>query len=318
MKLLTYRPGEPLPDFDTSTLISQHADEHLCTSEAEVRCSLWWKTVPELTGERLGVIGHFQAQSEVAANFLLKRAKNRLREQGCTLAVGPMDGNTWRRYRVLTERGEEPSFFMEPDNPDWWAGAFFRSGFTPLATYSSSLVTDLHRQDPRTVRAMTRLQKHGVQIRHVDLTRFEEDLQKIYEVSVVSFPNNFLYTKISKEDFLGQYLPFRDKIRADLVFIAEEAGRPVGYLFATPDYAEALRGESIRTIIGKTLAILPARRYGGLGVVLTNLLHQKAAELGYSRLIHALQHEENQVQNMSGFFGKKMRRYVLFSCRLMP
>ena len=29
-------------------------------------------------------------------------------ESGCTLAVGPMDGSTWRCYRLLTERGTEP------------------------------------------------------------------------------------------------------------------------------------------------------------------------------------------------------------------
>ncbi|MEX1117485.1 MAG: hypothetical protein WEB60_01700 [Terrimicrobiaceae bacterium] len=318
MKLLTYRPDESLPDFDATTLISQQADEHLRIDDGESMCSLWWQVVPEMAGERLGIIGHFQASSPDAAMFLLEGAKQRLREKSCTLAVGPMDGNTWRRYRVLTGRGGEPPFFMEPDNPDWWAAAFTDTGFRPLATYSSSLVTDLTRQDPRAERAMTRLQSRGVSIRNVDLSRFEEDLQKIYAVSVVSFPRNFLYTKISEEAFLQQYLPFREKIRAELVFLAEEAGRPVGYIFATPDYAEAVRGRAIRTVIGKTLAILPGRQYGGLGVVLTNLLHRKAAELGYSRLIHALQHEENQVQNMSDFFGEKMRRYVLFASALLP
>ena len=37
-------------------------------------------------------------------------------------AVGPLDGSTWRRYRLVTERGVEPPFFMEPDNPDDWPG----------------------------------------------------------------------------------------------------------------------------------------------------------------------------------------------------
>lgn len=316
MQLLSYQPGEPIPDFDSTTLASQQADEHLCTSGGEARCSLWWNTVPETPGEKLGVIGHFQAASPEAAEFVLEGAKKRLTEKGCTLGVGPMDGNTWRRYRVLTERGEEPAFFMEPDNPDWWASAFVNSGFAPLATYSSSLVRDLRRQDPRVARVMTRLQKQGVIIRNVDLSRFEEELHRIYEVSVVSFPNNFLYTEISEESFMGQYLPYCDKIAADLVFIAEQAGRPVGYLFAIPDYAEAMRGQKIQTVIGKTLAILPGRCFGGLGVVLVNELHQRAADLGYSRLIHALQHEENQVQNLSSFYAEKMRRYVLYSCRI--
>jgi GNAT superfamily N-acetyltransferase len=314
MTLLTYRPGDAIPDFDASVIISHKADEHLCTDGG--RCSLWWNTVPEMPGEMLGIIGHFQASSQEAAEFLLEASKKRLASLGCTLAVGPMDGNTWRRYRVLTERGEEPAFFMEPDNPEWWAPAFASSGFTPLATYSSSLVKDLRRKDPRAERAKMRLEKDGIRFRNVNLSCFEEDLCGIYEVSLVSFPNNFLYTPISEQAFMDQYLPYRDKIVSDLVFLAEDAGRPVGYLFAVPDYAEAMRGQVMQTVIGKTLAILPGRRYGGLGVVLTGMLHQRAADLGYSRLIHALQNEENQVQNLSGFYGEKMRRYVLFSCQL--
>lgn len=318
MNLHSYQPGEAIPDFDASVIVSQNADEHLCfDGDATAgRCSLWWNTVPEMPGERLGIIGHFEAVSREAGECLLEGAKSRLSSAGCTMAVGPMDGNTWRRYRVLTERGEDPPFFMEPDNPEWWAPAFASSGFTPLATYSSSLVKDLRRRDLRNDRAVTRLQKEAIQFRNVNLSCFEEDLRGIYEVSLVSFPNNFLYTPISERAFMGQYLPYRDKIVADLVFLAEDAGRPVGYLFAVPDYAEAMRGQAIKTVIGKTLAILPGRRYGGLGVVLTGMLHQRAADLGYSRLIHALQNEENQVQNLSGFYGEKMRRYVLFSCQL--
>ncbi len=77
------------------------------------------------------------------------------------------------------------------------------------------------------------------------------------------------------------------------------------------------RGESIRTVIGKTLAVKPGRRFGGLGVVLTDSLHQRAHALGYSRVIHALQHDENdQVRNMSRELGTLMRRYTLFSQRL--
>lgn len=115
---------------------------------------------------------------------------------------------------------------------------------------------------------------------------------------------------------MAQYLPYRDRIRPELVLIAERDGKPVGYLFAVPDFAEAMRGETIRTVIGKTLAILPGRPFAGLGVVLTDMIHTTAADMGFSRLIHALQHDGNQVRNMSGFFGVKMRSYTLYALRL--
>lgn len=315
MNILHFRPGDEIPNFDERLLSSQKADMHLSAADGSARCSLWWKTVPPFPGEKLGVIGHFQADHPEAGASILREAVLRLRDQACTLAVGPMDGNTWRRYRVLTERGEEPSFFMEPDNPDWWAQSFEQAGFSPLATYSSSLVEDLAKRDPRAQRAHERLVKEGIQIRHLDQDQFEADLRRIYEVSVVSFTGNYLYTEVSEDAFLAQYLPYKDKIRPELVYLAEDKGRPVGYLFAIPDYAEAQRGVRLRTVIGKTLAVLPGRRYGGLGVVLAGLLHESASSLGFERLIHALQHEGNGVRNMSEFFGRVMRRYTLYSRR---
>lgn len=311
-----FLPGDQIPGFDSSLLSAQLADEHFATPDGAARCSIWWNHVPALDHERLGVIGHFHADSADAGVRILAHAVARLREQGCSLAVGPMDGNTWRRYRVLTERGDEPTFFMEPDNPDFWPSIFEAAQFAPLATYSSSLVSDLSRRDPRMARTWERLQRQGVTIRNLDPDRFEGDLRRIYQVSRISFTANYLYTEIPEAAFLAQYLPYSEKIRPELVMLAERAGEPVGYLFAIPDYAEALRGEPIRTVIGKTLAILPDRIFGGLGVVLVNMLHERSQALGYSRLIHALQNESNQVRNLSGAFGGVIRRYTLYSRRL--
>jgi len=316
MNLLRFLPGDAIPGFDHGLLVSQNVSEHLCTSEGNARCSLWWDVVPKMENEKPGVIGHFHAESVEAGTYILEQAVNRLRDKGCTLAVGPMDGNTWRRYRVLTDRGGEPAFFMEPDNPDFWPAIFEAAKFSSLATYSSSLVTDLSRRDPRADRVLERLQREGVQIRPLDPNQFEDDLRRIFQVSIISFTHNYLYTEVSEEAFLAQYLPYKDRIRPELILLAEHDGDPVGYIFAIPDYAEALRGEPIRTVIGKTLAILPGRRYGGLGLVLVGMLHDQALALGYTRLIHALQHEANRVQNMSGFFGKVMRQYTLYLRRL--
>lgn len=316
MNIHQFLPGEQIPGFDSTLLTTHQADEHYAMEDSSARCSLWWNHVPGLENETLGVIGHFHADSLEHGRSILANAIDRLRQQGCSLAVGPMDGNTWRRYRVLSKRGNEPAFFMEPDNPDFWPSIFEEAGFSPLATYSSSLVSDLSRRDPRIERTWERLQRDGISIRNLDPDHFEQDLRGIYRVSKISFTGNFLYTGISEDAFLAQYLPYKEKIRPELVMLAEREGESAGYIFAIPDYAEALRGEPIRTVVGKTLAILPGRIYGGLGAVLVGKLHERSLALDYSRLIHALQHESNQVRNMSGFFGEVIRCYTLYSRRL--
>lgn len=306
-----------LPAWNFDDLQQHEADAHavvLDNETAEVaRCSLWWKHVPLYPNHRPGMIGHFAANSSEAARELLTKAAQHLQLEGCTLAIGPLDGNTWRKYRLVTEAGSEPPFFMEPVNPPEWPGFFIDSGFEVLTTYTSSLSANLDRRDPRADRAAERLRENGVTIRGLSLEHFEDDLRKIYAVSAISFVHNFLYTELSETAFLSQYLPIQSKVRPELILLAEHHGKPVGYLFAIPDLAQAQRGKTIDTVIGKTLAVLPGKTYGGLGVVLTDHLQRISHELGYRRVIHALQHEHNNVRNMSNFYGPVMRRYTLFA-----
>ena len=97
------------------------------------RCSLWWSTVPPLEGARAGYIGHYAAADDRAAETLLESACRELAKHRCAVAIGPVDGSTWRKYRFVVERGGEPPFFLEPDNPDEWPAQFLRCGFAILA-----------------------------------------------------------------------------------------------------------------------------------------------------------------------------------------
>jgi GNAT superfamily N-acetyltransferase len=269
---------------------------------------LWWTHVPEMPGERLGVIGGFQATSGAASEKVLARATTELQRQGCSLAVGPMDGNTWRKYR----------FVLEPSNPPEWPAWWRSAGFSPLADYYSSATNDLTTRDPRLDAAEARMDSAGITIRHLALERFEEDLVRIHDVSAVAFQGNYLYTPLPREAFVSQYLALRAYVRPELVLLAEQAGHPVGYVFAIPDYAQAQRGEPLTTVIAKTLAVLPSRTNAGLGALLLGRVHEAARSLGFTRAIHALMHESNNSRNLSARYAHTIRRYTLFSKRISP
>ncbi len=278
------------------------------------RCSLWWNDVPALGDDRLGVIGHYGAQDRDAALAMLDAACGVLAEEGCARAVGPMDGNTWQRYRLVVERGTEPPFFLEPDNPPEWPAHFADAGFTPLASYFSALNDDLTQRDQRAAAVMDRLAGIGVTVRELDVSRFDDELARVYRVSVSSFRDAFLYTPLSEEAFASQYRAIKPLVRPELVLLAEREGEPVGFAFSVPDALEGARGAPPRTVIFKTLAILPDRRvYSGLGSVLADLTHEASRKLGYTRVIHALMHESNYSRAMSNRTGHTMRRYALFA-----
>ncbi len=314
-----YPQAPALPSFDPAALSRHGADAHwLVTDEGEAvaRASLWWRNVPALDGERLGVIGHYAARDGRSAALLLSRLLQRLTEQGCTLAVGPMDGNTWRAYRFVTDTGSEPPFFMEPENPPAYPQHFLDAGFSPMAQYTSALVHDLSGRDPRIPRATARLQANGVSWRPLATERFEDELKAIFRLSVRSFTRNFLYTPISEAEFLAQYRVIAPYVKPELTLMAEHGGELLGYLFGIPDLNQARRGEAIDTFIVKTVAVLPGRRSAGLGSVLVAEGQRIAREQGYRRAIHALMHGSNQSQNISAHYARTMRRYTLFQLRL--
>ena len=277
------------------------------------RCSLWWTDAPPLAGETLGVVGHFGATDAEAAHALLDAACVELARRGCTLAAGPMDGNTWRRYRLVTEPGEEPPFFLEPTNPPAWPAWWEEAGWTPLAHYFSALAEDLTVRDPRAERVAERLASIGVTIRPIDPARFEAELDAIYDVSAVSFRDNYLYTPLARDEFVAQYAKVRPLVVPELAMIAEHEGRAVGFGFSLPDASERMRGAPARTIIVKTLAILPERRlYGGLGSLITDRTQATAHAMGFTRAIHALMHESNASLAISARTARRIRRYALY------
>jgi len=307
-------PG-PYP-LEAGTVARQRPDGSWLLTSASTpvaRCSLWWSHTPTHEAHRVGLIGHYAAIDASAAAGILHHACARLAARGCTLVIGPMDGSTWNRYRLLTERGNEPSFFLEPDNPDDWPAHFTAAGFTPLAHYCSALNDDLSRPEPRLGELTARAVNQGICIRLLDTARFEEELTALHALCLESFRGNLLYSPLPVEEFLGQYGAIRPHVQAGLVLIAEQQGRPVGFAFGMPDLMQAKRGQPIDTAIGKTLAVHPSLAGAGLGTLLVARIQEAARQLGYRRMIHALMHEDNRSRRISAHTGRIIRRYALYA-----
>lgn len=303
-------------------LQQQEADAHLLWVRGDRdlagQCSLWWDKTPALPGHRVGAIGHYAATDAAAGEQILDRACEELAENGATIAIGPMDGNTWRRYLSIVDRGSEPLFFLEPDSPDSLPQHFLARNFKEIARYSSAVNPDLTQVSDRLERVGDRLEKLGVKIRSLEIDRFETELHKIYRVITIGFRNNFLYSPLSESEFVQQYLKLRPYIRPEFVLLAERDRETVGFLFAVPDWLQAERDAAINTIIIKTTAILPQRLYAGLGHLLIAKCQETAKEMGYTRAIHALMQEGSYFYNISRHYAKTIRRYALFGKELTP
>ena len=296
-------------------LVRQHAPDAMLLDEEGgapvARASLWWRTTPAYGDERVGLIGHYAAVNLQDASRLLKAACARLVEAGCTVAIGPMDGSTWRRYRLLSQRGTEPTFFLEPDNPDDWPAHFTASGFGALAWYYSALCDDVAslpgaQQAPPSV-------EDGLRLRYIEIGRIDEELRVLWMLASDAFADNFLYTPIAQDEFGAMYRALLPVLRPELVVIAEQDGQPVGFSLAVPDVVRAKRGRPVDTAVFKTLGVASQVKRRGVGKRIFDHTLRTAGALGYRRVIFALIHSDNPSGRLVRPVGREIRRYTLYS-----
>jgi GNAT superfamily N-acetyltransferase len=318
-----------LPEFDPGWLSAHRPDAHWVVTDDDrviaARCSLWWRATPRIGDGAAGLIGHYAASDESSADVLLQHVTRELASRGCSLAVGPMDQNTWRDYRFVIEANEHPSsavrcareaFFMEPSNAPEWPDQFVRNGFRSIATYFSSSVEDLCVRSPRLDFARQRMVDLGIEIRPLRADRVEEEIRQIFSVARAAFADHLFYSDISAADFLDMYRPLLEQIETDLVLLAESAGCIVGFCFAVPDLLQAKRNEAIDTVIVKTLGVLPERKYAGLGQMLLEEVHCRASAMGFRQAIHALVRDTAPLWRITRRYGAICRRYALFGKEL--
>lgn len=302
--------------FDPDRLAMDQVDQHFSIldhkDQIRARCSLWWRDCARVNSARTGIIGHYAATDEVYGRTLLDHACKALKRRRCELAVGPMDGNTWRTYRFVTDRGVAKPFFLEPDNPDEWPVQFERLGFQPLARYVSEINPQMSQRQPELGDLRSKMLQQGIGITSLDKDNPDDDLDGIHAVICESFKDAFMYTPLERASFRRMYTPLLREVDPGLMLLAKQRDEVVGFVFAPPDLLQKNYQERVDAIVIKTIAILPRRELSGLGRVLLVDMLQNAVSMGFTTAISALMHVANRSQKISSDCAGPMREYALF------
>jgi hypothetical protein len=270
-------------------------------------------------GVKLGYIGDLAETSDTSressaaqkAEFV-RGAKNRLFSMGASKIVGPIDGDTWHRYR-LPLPGNQSRNFLEPDYPPFSAENFLNAGMEVIATYRTSAIEDLtlameKLSQPDTLDQKA-LKKNAINLRKLKLAEFDDEMKRLHSFSLEAFKGNFLYSPIGLDAFQKIYCPIEPLLQESLVLIAEakdDYRTILAVVLALPDQTDK------STLIVKTLARHP-QAPRGLGRYLFYEVLARAHQLGFSRAECALMKDDN----FSAFLpeqldGKVIRKFALF------
>lgn len=249
---------------------------------------------------RVATVGKCKFTSAQAGARLLADAAALAKSEGASALIGPMEGDTWHAYRLISARGTHAPFLMEPSSADHDEAAFKAAGFDVISSYfsASAPLSELPGATPKDTDVFT--------IETWDGTDPDRLFTQVYDLSCAAFAGNPFYRHIDLEGFLAMYRPVVAMLRQDLILFARDStGALVGFLFGIPNYAE---GPAPASVILKTYA----SSQKGAGHWLSYQFYVNAKAMGFDTVIHALMHDDNLSAVRSGLNGADVfRRYAL-------
>ena len=278
-----------------------------------------WHNRPDYNGRKTSYIGNVNIHEKYRKNEeqLFNKIFEELKKEAIETIIGPLNGTTWNTYRYVTEKGNGRPFLLEPWNEDYSVSLFEKLGFKPLAGYISTVMEGMNSDRRKNLnKKIEKLKKfdyyEDIRVESAENKDLLTVLNKVYDLTVEAFKNNFLYSELEREIFLKMYMSYEDKIVKKFFKMLYLKGELIGYVFGIPDYAELGYKGKIDTIILKTIAVSPEYNGKGMGYILINSLIEEAEKEGYENVIYALMHESNVSKNIGLLLGNMLRRYTLF------
>jgi len=200
----------------------------------------------ERLNRKYGYIGLFEsAQRPDYARTALDAACAYLREEGMEVAIGPAAVGMDEFSKGLLVQGfDGPPVLFNPYNPSYYADYFEKCGFTKhrdfLAYFMRMDEFDAHAMEEIVPRAKKRF---GFRVEHVQLTKENQErvLRNVSRILRESFPPEWEWNVPVYGDLVRQSKLIRRFYRPETAVMAYAGTRPIGLVFAVPDYNQVLK-----------------------------------------------------------------------------
>lgn len=200
----------------------------------------------ERLGRKYGYLGLFEsAQRPDYARSALDAACAYLKEEGMERVIGPAAVGMDEFSKGLLVKGfDGPPVLFNPYNPSYYADYFEKCGFTKHRDYLAYFMRmdefDQHALEEIVPRAKKRF---GFRVEHVQLTKENEErvLRNVARILRESFPPEWEWNVPVYGDLVRQSKNLRRFYRSELAVMAYAGNRPIGLVFAVPDYNQVLK-----------------------------------------------------------------------------
>jgi GNAT superfamily N-acetyltransferase len=210
--------------------------------------------------ENSAFFGFFECENDAkTSRQLFAAVQDWARQKGVRRLLGPMNPTTNEECGLLVDGFDSPPQLMMTYNPRYYVDLITTEGFVKAKDLLAYLinVAGIPRERLERIAAKTRQRSPQFQFTPVRRKTLAADLVKIKEVYNAAWQDNwgFIPMTDAEIDFLAARL--KPLLVEGLVWIAESAGEPVGFMLAIPDYNQALKPLRGRLRTPKVLGLLP-------------------------------------------------------------
>ena len=211
------------------------------------RCSAFIdRLAVEHWGKPIGLFGSFECiEDEKAAHTLLSAAKDWLVARGMKAMRGPWSFAS-QEWGLELEGSERPPVILAPHNPPYYADYFDSFGLSKaidLVAYLADMAGG-YTFPERYLTLTGRIQeRYGISVRPVDLSRLEEEVMTIVELSNRSISDNWGYYPVTMDEARAMARDLKQIVNPAALLLAEDRdGNPIGFALSLPDVNVLLKG----------------------------------------------------------------------------
>jgi GNAT superfamily N-acetyltransferase len=192
----------------------------------------------------VGFFGFFECVPDFSvAQALFEAAARWLRHQGLTHMRGPANPSLNEVAGLLIEGFDRAPSILMPYNPPYYAAFLEQAGFTRVMTMWAYYVHKKYVKTEKLERGveLVRRRNPSITLRTLDLSRFDEEARTVLDIYNEAWSDNWGHVPMTENEFQHMARAMRKVVDPELVFILEDAGRPIAFSLLLPNLNQALR-----------------------------------------------------------------------------
>lgn len=287
--------------------------------------------------EKVAFFGLYESYDDLeTAQALLNQAAEWGSERGMDTLRGPLNLSMNDECAFLLEGFDSPPMIMMSYNPRYYLDLMEKCGLIKakdLYAFYMSASEEVVQKVQAIVNEIRK--KTTVSLRAVNMKKLDEDVEKIKYVYNNGWEKNWGFVPWTEKEMDHMAKKLKVFADPDIVIIAEDKGKPVGFAFALPNYNEVLirlngrltplailkffiykrKIESVRAIV---FGILKEYRQTGLSYLLYSEFEQNVKRKGYKWGETSWQLEDNEAINrfVTSIGGKVYKKYRIYEKRI--